>query len=128
MKGAMLAVFGLIAASTFGDWIYDLWHGPLHLACHGQMVKTTQGIGREQTDTTLHVVIDFGKGTVAVENFGHYKIDYSGPKEPLNFLEGEFIKQGGSINRYTGTIGVWEVYSDWSATFDGLCKPAERIF
>lgn len=130
MKGALLGLFGLITASTFGNWIYDWWHGPLHLACHGQMVKTTQGIGREQTDTTLHVEVDFGKATVWVEDFfPPYKMEPGGSTDLMDLSDPTgTVNDGGYINRYTGTIGVSKKYTDWAVTFNGLCRPAERLF
>ena len=130
MKGALLGLFGLIAASTFGDWIYYWWHGPLHLACHGQLVTTYQGSDRNQTKT-LHVDVDPETGIVAIENFRtDYKIQSDGRPDELSFSEGTLgtDKNGGNINRYTGSISVSSILPGGSVSFDGLCQPVERMF
>jgi hypothetical protein len=130
MKGALLALFGLIAAPTFGDWIYNLWHGPLHLACHGQLVTDYQGSEIKESKT-LHVEIDFGKGTVTVEHFYPiYNIESIGPQK-LRFMNdslGTDHQSTGDINRYTGTISVISSEPKGGLIFDGLCHPAARIF
>jgi hypothetical protein len=129
MKGA-LALFALIAASIFGDWFYNLWHGPLHLACHGQYVTEFQSDQLKEAKT-LHVEVDFKKSTVTVESFvGDFKITSNGP-DGMKFADeslGEGYLSDGRINRYTGSIAVFARTPDGGFTFDGLCRPAERLF
>ena len=68
MKDVLLALFGLIATPTLGDWIYSLWHGPLHLSCQGQLTYDYEGSERTEPRTLL-VEIDFSTEQVCAEGF-----------------------------------------------------------
>ena len=122
---AVLAALALVAASTLGDWIYGLWHGPLHLACQGQTVWT---LNDEKSQNTLHVEIDFRKGTVDVESFVvQFAIKSRGP-EHMHFVNNIDQYTGGFLNRYTGQIEVTFGKPEDQHSFNGLCHKAEPLF
>jgi hypothetical protein len=81
---ATLALLALIA--SFSDWIWGLWHGPVHLSCQGNY--TTYYQGDQHTEArTLHVEINFTKETVTVENFvAEFKIDSTG-NDGIKFVD-----------------------------------------
>src|SRR5215472_14240515 len=99
---AVLALFALVAASTLGDWFYGLWHGPVHLTCQGESAYSSGGSRRD----TLHVEIDYRKGTVNVkELLDHFTI---APTENPDIVRFEILEKKdyrGSTDRYTGRIG-----------------------
>jgi hypothetical protein len=122
---AVLAVLTLLAASTFGDWIYGLWHGPLHLACQGQNVWT---LNDEKNQNALHIVIDFGKGTVDVESFPvQFAIESTRPYY-IHFNNKIDQYTGGFLNRYTGAITVTFGKPEDQHNFNGACHKAEPLF
>ena len=121
----VVALFTLIAAATFGDWIYGLWHGPLHLACQGQNVWS---VNDEKIQNTLHVEIDFSKGTVFVESFPvPFTIESTRP-DSMHFNNHIDEYTGGFLNRYTGQIEVTFGKPEDQHNFNGLCHKAEPLF
>lgn len=138
---AVLALSALIAASIFGFSISGLWHGPVHLSCHGQFIEGYHGKqdNKESKEArTLHAIIDLSKGTVGIEAFySDFKVIHDGASL-VNFdadPSADNVWSGtGKIDRYTGRLFADEQRTFEttgtliSNTFDGVCQQAERLF
>jgi hypothetical protein len=124
---ALLALLALIAVGSVGNWIYGLYQ-PVHLACQGELVMTYNG-NAQKFAKNLRVEVDLRSGTVAIEEFMPFKIETAG-ENSVFFSEPNLEDNTGSLDRYTGSIGVLYASKsgDLKKQFQGVCRQAAPLF
>jgi hypothetical protein len=126
---AVLALLALIAVGAVGNWIYGLFQ-PVHLACQGELVMTTNGYA-EKFAKNLRVEVDLRNGTVAIQEFlPNFKIETAGENSVFFSDPNNKDNTTGSLDRYTGSIGVLYASNsgDLKKQFQGVCRQAARLF
>jgi hypothetical protein len=98
------------------------------MECQGQLVMTYQG-SDEKFAKNLRVLVDLRNGTVDIEEFLRFKIETAG-ENSVFFSEPAQENNTGSLDRYTGSIGVLYASKsgDLKKQFQGICHQAAPLF
>ena len=99
---------------------------PVQLSCTGTMRKTPV-----QSDYTVALTIDFDEKTVTVGSYSPIPIMSDVNDNTVVFMTNERARPGvstGTINRLTGAASVHIISLNGLLIFNGICKPAQRLF
>jgi hypothetical protein len=98
---------------------------PIKLSCTGE----TWSLGTSEKYTAL-LTVDLKARAVAFEGYKAVPILGDTEKDVLVFTDSKVTDgvSSGSLNRMTGVVSVRFVFESGLHRFDGICKPAQKLF
>ena len=106
---------------------------PALLACYGKMkVLGPAGVGQSPEDYSLSISIDIGAKTIKVSSYPPMSLMVDPGDDTVAFITKPGSTEGvstGGLNRVTGAVWMHILPPGGGLLgFDGVCKPAKKLF